>query len=173
MLCWLFVAVSAGWYDYQLWGDSRCQTIKERGMQFESGTEIVPGQPNPCYHRTARFLRACVRARLSMVFAGAPGSGKTTLLTCCAAELDPSLRIVVAEEVFECDVPLPNVAHMQTRPARADRPEVDLRRLVAELVLVQIMKELTPDGLSREGIGKPGHGHRADDVEDRRHEAGD
>jgi pilus assembly protein CpaF len=80
---------------------------------------------------TAGFLRACVRARLSIVFSGAPGSGKTTLLSCCAAELDPSLRVVTAEEVFEADVPLPNVASMQTRPARADRPEVDLRRLVA------------------------------------------
>src|SRR5437764_5684168 len=79
----------------------------------------------------AEFLRACVRARLSIVFAGPPGSGKTTLLSCCAAELDPSLRVVIAEEVFETDVPLPNVAHMQTRPARTDRPEVDLRRLVA------------------------------------------
>jgi pilus assembly protein CpaF len=28
-------------------------------------------------------------------------------------------------------VPVPNVASMQTRPPRADRPEVDLRRLVA------------------------------------------
>src|SRR5438874_4327418 len=71
------------------------------------------------------------RARLSIVFAGPPGSGKTTLLSCCAAELDPGLRVVVAEEVFETDVPLPNVAVMQTRPARADRREVDLRRLVA------------------------------------------
>jgi pilus assembly protein CpaF len=53
------------------------------------------------------------------------------LLSCCAAELDPSLRVVIAEEVFEADVPLANVASMQTRPARADRPEVDLRRLVA------------------------------------------
>src|SRR5437868_13416604 len=79
----------------------------------------------------AAFLRACVRARLSIVFAGAPGSGKTTLLSCCAAELDPSLRVVVAEEVFEADVPLPNVAQLQTRPARPDRPAVDLRRLVA------------------------------------------
>lgn len=79
----------------------------------------------------AGFLRACVRSRLSMIFAGPPGSGKTTLLSCCAAELDPSLRVVVAEEVFETDVALPNVAHMQTRPARVDRPEVDLRRLVA------------------------------------------
>ena len=79
----------------------------------------------------AAFLKACVKARRSIVFAGPPGSGKTTLLSCCAAELDPSLRVVVAEEVFEADVPLPNVAQMQTRPARLDRPEVDLRRLVA------------------------------------------
>jgi Flp pilus assembly CpaF family ATPase len=49
----------------------------------------------------ADFLRACVRARLSVVFAGPPGSGKTTLLSCCAGELDPGLGIVVAEEVFE------------------------------------------------------------------------
>jgi pilus assembly protein CpaF len=80
---------------------------------------------------TARFLRACVRARSSIVFAGAPGSGKTTLLSCCCADLDPTLRVVVAEEVFEADVPLANVASMQTRPARADRPAIDLRRLVA------------------------------------------
>lgn len=79
----------------------------------------------------ARFLAAAVRARLSIVFAGAPGAGKTTLLSCCAAELDPSLRVVIAEEVFEADVPLANVASLQTRPARADRPEIDLRRLVA------------------------------------------
>lgn len=79
----------------------------------------------------AALLRACVRARLTILFAGPPGSGKTTLMSCCAAELDPSLRVVVAEEVFETDVPLPNVAHMQTRPARPDRREVDLRRLVA------------------------------------------
>lgn len=59
---------------------------------------------------TARFLRTCVRARASIVFAGAPGSGKTTLLSCCCADLDPSLRVVVAEEVFEADVPLANVA---------------------------------------------------------------
>jgi pilus assembly protein CpaF len=53
------------------------------------------------------------------------------MLSCCAAELDPSLRVVIAEEVFEADVPLPNVASMQTRPPRADRDAVDLRRLVS------------------------------------------
>jgi pilus assembly protein CpaF len=72
-----------------------------------------------------------VRSRRSIVFAGPPGAGKTTLLSCTAAEIDPALRVVVAEEVFETDLPLPNVAQMQTRAARSDRPAVDLRRLVA------------------------------------------
>jgi pilus assembly protein CpaF len=81
--------------------------------------------------QVAAFLAACVKAGLTIVVAGAPGSGKTTLLSCCTAELDPSLRVVVAEEVFEADVPLPNVASMQTRAARPDRPAVDLRKLVA------------------------------------------
>jgi pilus assembly protein CpaF len=81
--------------------------------------------------RAAAFLAACVGARSSVLIAGAPGSGKTTLLSCCAATLDPALRVVVAEEVFETDIPLANVASMQTRAARADRPAIDLRRLVA------------------------------------------
>lgn len=79
----------------------------------------------------ARFLAAAVQARCSIVFSGAPGSGKTTLLSCCTAELDPSLRVVTAEEVFELDIPIANVASMQTRAARADRAGIDLRRLVA------------------------------------------
>lgn len=79
----------------------------------------------------AAFLAAAVRARCSIVFSGAPGSGKTTLLSCCTAELDPALRVVTAEEVFELDIPLANVASMQTRAARADRAGIDLRRLVA------------------------------------------
>ncbi len=102
---------------------------KFTGVSFRSLDELVAR--DMLTSPVADFLRACVRARLSIVFAGAPGAGKTTLLSCCAAELDPSLRVVVAEEVFEADVPLPNVASMQTRPARTDRPEVDLRRLVA------------------------------------------
>jgi pilus assembly protein CpaF len=102
---------------------------KFTGVAYRSLAELVDRDMVDA--RVAAFLRACVRARLSIVFSGAPGSGKTTMLSCCAAELDPSLRVVIAEEVFEADLPLPNVASMQTRPARHDRPEVDLRRLVA------------------------------------------
>jgi pilus assembly protein CpaF len=102
---------------------------KFTGVAYRSLDELVA--LSTLTQDVAGFLRACVRAGLSMLFAGPPGSGKTTLLSCCSAEVDPALRVVVAEEVFEADVPLPNVAHMQTRPARPDRREVDLRRLVA------------------------------------------
>lgn len=103
---------------------------KFTGVPFTDLAELV--ERGTLDAHVARFLAACVKARLSIVFAGAPGAGKTTLLSCCAAELDPSLRVVIAEEVFEADIPgVANVASMQTRPARADRPAVDLRRLVA------------------------------------------
>ena len=102
---------------------------KFTGVAFKSLEELV--ERDMLDPPVADFLRACVRSRLSVLFAGPPGSGKTTLMSCCTAELDPTLRVVIAEEVFESDVALSNVAHMQTRPARADRREVDLRRLVA------------------------------------------
>lgn len=102
---------------------------KFTGVTFASLSDLAAiGTLTP---EIAEFLRAAVRARLSVLFAGAPGSGKTTLLGCCAAELDPRLRVVTAEEVFELGIPLPNVAGMQTRPGRTERAPVDLRRLVA------------------------------------------
>lgn len=102
---------------------------KFTGVAFRSLDQLV--ERGMMTAQVGAFLRAASRARLSTVFAGPPGSGKTTLLSCCTAELDPGLRVVTAEEVFEVDVPLPNVASMQTRAARPDRPEIDLRRLVS------------------------------------------
>jgi pilus assembly protein CpaF len=102
---------------------------KFTAIPFKSLDELV--ERHMLSPAVAAFLEACVRARCSIVFSGPPGAGKTTLLSCCTAQLDPALRVVVAEEVFEADVPLPNVAQMQTRPARGNRPTVDLRRLVA------------------------------------------
>ena len=102
---------------------------KFTGVSIKNLSELV--DRNMMDTAVASVLRAAVRSRATIVFAGAPGSGKTTLLSCCASELDPSLRVVVAEEVFEADIPLANVASMQTRPQRQDRREIDLRRLVS------------------------------------------
>jgi pilus assembly protein CpaF len=102
---------------------------KFTGVQFRSLDQLV--ERDMLSAEVAAFLAACVRSQLSIVFSGAPGSGKTTMLSCCAAELDRTLRVVTAEEVLEADIPLPNVASMQTRAARPERPAVDLRRLVS------------------------------------------
>ena len=102
---------------------------KFTGVAFTTLDQLV--QRRMMSPEVAQFLAECVRAKASIVFAGAPGSGKTTLLSCCAGELDPSLRVVVAEEVLESDIPVANLAAMQTRAPRADRPGIDLRRLVS------------------------------------------
>ncbi|HVN52116.1 MAG TPA: ATPase, T2SS/T4P/T4SS family, partial [Acidimicrobiales bacterium] len=67
------------------------------GVAFHTLSELVARDMLDA--TVARFLAAAVRADLSIVFAGDPGSGKTTLLSCCAAELDPAMRVVFAEEV--------------------------------------------------------------------------
>ena len=102
---------------------------KFTGVAFTSLDQLV--DRDMLSGQVARFLSAVVAAGQSIVYSGAPGSGKTTMLSCCAAEIDPAKRVVVAEEVFEADVPVANVASMQTRAGRVDRDPVDLRRLVA------------------------------------------
>ena len=99
------------------------------GVPFSDLEQLVAS--DTLSRASATFLAHSVRAGASALFAGAPGSGKTTLLSCCLGELDPTRRVVIAEEVFEVDAPLSNVASMQTRAPHADRPGVDLRRLVA------------------------------------------
>ena len=102
---------------------------KFTGVTFTNLAQLV--ERSMVSAQVATFLASCVQSGASVVFSGAPGSGKTTMLSCCAAEIDAAKRVVVAEEVFEADVPLANVASMQTRAARVDREPVDLRRLVA------------------------------------------
>jgi Flp pilus assembly CpaF family ATPase len=50
------------------------------------------------------------------------------------------------------DVPLPNVGSMQTRPARADRPEVDLRRLVSGFLRMAPDVAIVGEMRDREGL---------------------
>jgi pilus assembly protein CpaF len=70
-----------------------------------------------------------------------------------AAEMPAETRVVVAEEVLETHVPLPNVAHLQTRPARPERPAIDLRRLVAGFL--RMAPDLAIVGEVRDHEGSP------------------
>ncbi len=110
-------------------GHTMVNIRKFTGVAYRRLTELV--DTGMLDAPAAELLATLVRAGASVVVSGRPGAGKTTLLSCCVAELDPRRRVVVAEEVFEADVPVANVASMQTRGPRPDRPEIGLRRLVA------------------------------------------
>ena len=56
-----------------------------------------------------------------------------TLLNCLAAAIPARERVVTCEEVFELQIPLPDVVAMQTRQANLEGTgEIQLRRLVKE-----------------------------------------
>jgi pilus assembly protein CpaF len=83
--------------------------------------------------QAAQFLEAAVAAGLNVIVAGGTQAGKTTLLNCLASAIPPRERVITCEEVFELNIPLPDVVAMQTRqPNLEGTGEVRLRRLVKE-----------------------------------------
>jgi pilus assembly protein CpaF len=81
----------------------------------------------------ARFLEASVAAGLNIIVAGGTQAGKTTLLNCLAAAIPAYERVVTCEEVFELQIPLPDVVALQCRqPSLEGTGEIRLRRLVKE-----------------------------------------
>lgn len=83
--------------------------------------------------RAARFLEASIAAGLNVVVSGGTQAGKTTMLNALCAAIPASERVITAEEVFELQIPLPDVVSMQTRqPNLEGSGEITLRRLVKE-----------------------------------------
>lgn len=81
----------------------------------------------------ARFLEASVKAGLNIVVSGGTQTGKTTMLNCLAAAIPAAERVITCEEVFELQVPLPDVVALQTRQANLEgNGMIDVRRLVVE-----------------------------------------
>jgi pilus assembly protein CpaF len=81
----------------------------------------------------AKFLAGAVEAGLNIVVSGGTQSGKTTMLNCLASAVPSQHRVITCEEVFELQIPLPDVVAMQTRQHNLEgRGAVDLRRLIVE-----------------------------------------
>ncbi len=113
----------------------------------------------------ARFLDATVQSGLNVIVSGGTQAGKTTLLNCLAAAIPARERVVTCEEVFELQLPLPDVVAMQTRPTSLEGTgEVPLRRLVTEalrmrpdrLLVGEVRREECLDLLIALNSGLPG-----------------
>ena len=103
--------------------------------------------------RAARFLAASVAAGLNVVVSGGTQSGKTTMLNCLAAAIPAGARVVTCEEVFELQIPLPDVVAMQTRQANLEgRGAIDLRRLIVEALRMRPDRIIVGEVRQREAL---------------------
>ena len=68
----------------------------------------------------AELLRAAVRGRLNIVFAGGAGVGKTTLLNAVSASLGPRERVVTIEDAAELRLEGEHVVRLETRSANIE-----------------------------------------------------
>ena len=105
---------------------------KFTGVPFRALDELV--ERDMLDTRVADFLRACVRARLSIVFAGAPGLGQDHAAVVLRGRARPhacgsSSPRRSSRPTSRC----PTSPACRPGPPGQDRPAVDLRRLVAGL----------------------------------------
>lgn len=63
----------------------------------------------------ARFLEACVEAKLNIIICGGTGSGKTTLLNILSSFISPDERIITIEDAAELKLEQEHVISLETR----------------------------------------------------------
>ena len=63
----------------------------------------------------ARFLEACVHAKLNILIVGGTGAGKTTLLNVLSSFCDPADRIITIEDAAELRLKQSHVISLETR----------------------------------------------------------
>lgn len=79
----------------------------------------------------ARFLEACVQAKLNIIISGGTGSGKTTLLNVLSSFINHDERIITIEDAAELKLKQQHVISLETRLVNYEgQGEVTIRDLV-------------------------------------------
>lgn len=79
----------------------------------------------------ARFLEACVKAKLNILVCGGTGAGKTSLLNVLSAFIGKDERIITIEDAAELKLPQEHVVSLETRLTNYEgEGEVTIRDLV-------------------------------------------
>ncbi|CCI54201.1 TadA family conjugal transfer-associated ATPase [Nostocoides jenkinsii] len=95
-----------------------------------------------CTAAQADHLRELVATKQAFVVTGGTGAGKTTLLAALLAEVDPTERLLVVEDVLEIPLHHAHVVRLQARPAN-----VEGTGLVTLVDLVRQALRMRPDRL--------------------------
>lgn len=81
-------------------------------------------------NRMAKFLVACIKAKINIIFSGATGSGKTTTLEVLSSYISPDERIITIEDAPELNLRQDHVVRLLTRsPNIEGKGEVTIRDL--------------------------------------------
>jgi len=70
--------------------------------------------------RMAKFLVACIKSKINILFSGATGTGKTTTLSVLSFYIDEEERIITIEDALELDLHQNHIVRLVTKPANID-----------------------------------------------------
>ncbi|WP_037354941.1 CpaF family protein [Selenomonas sp. FC4001] len=81
--------------------------------------------------KMAKFLQACVKARVNILVSGGTGSGKTTTLNVISSFIPEAERIVTIEDAAELRLQQENLVILESRPANIEgEGQITIRDLV-------------------------------------------
>lgn len=104
-------------------------TIRKFSKEMDSIEDMIANGTMTPY--MARFLEACVKAKLNIVVCGGTGSGKTTLLNVLSSFIGNEERIVTIEDAAELSLKQNHVVSLETKEANYHNgKEVTIRDLV-------------------------------------------
>ena len=105
----------------------------DAAIQF-SRSRLHDGRPHQfgsLTSRSAHFLAACVKGKLSILISGGTGTGKATLLNAMSAYVPGDERIVTIEDAAELQLQQDHVITLESRPANIEGTgEIRIRELV-------------------------------------------
>ncbi len=79
----------------------------------------------------ARFLQACVRARLNILISGGTGAGKTSTLNALAQAIPRQERLITIEDTTELRLSAENIVSLEARPPNIEgKGEITIRTLL-------------------------------------------
>ena len=104
----------------------------------------------------ARFLEACVKAKLNILIVGGTGAGKTTLLNILSSFIGQDERIITIEDAAELALEQNHVISLETRnPNYEGEGEVTIRDLVINSLRMRPDRIVVGEVRGKEACYKP------------------